>query len=65
MPRAEPDSARRCRLCGCTDEEPCFDWDTGEACAWVAEDLCDGCSWGGPAAPRGHGPDDEQVGDVS
>jgi hypothetical protein len=31
-------SVRRCRVCGCTDEEGCL-----EGCYWVAEDLCSSC----------------------
>lgn len=29
---------RRCRICGCTDYEPCY-LDDGP-CSWVEEDLC-------------------------
>lgn len=34
---------RECRICGCTDFTPCIDEDTGEPCAWAAEDLCTFC----------------------
>ncbi|HTB10971.1 MAG TPA: hypothetical protein VK752_05345 [Bryobacteraceae bacterium] len=30
--------ARRCRHCGCTDDEPCEG-----GCGWAAEDLCTSC----------------------
>ena len=32
-----------CRVCGCTDENPCFDED-GEPCAWLEPDLCTLCA---------------------
>lgn len=36
-----------CRKCGCTDDRACVDlW--GDACWWVAEDLCSAC---GPPDP--------------
>lgn len=31
--------ARRCRVCGCTDKEPCVD-----GCWWVKPDLCSRCA---------------------
>ena len=34
---------RRCRVCGCTELEPCIVEATGETCAWIEEDLCDFC----------------------
>jgi cytochrome c5 len=49
---------RSCRVCGCTDARACWDWETGP-CHWVAADLCSACSFGGPAAAPGHGPDDD------
>lgn len=40
MPAAkEPE--RHCRICGCTDEEAC--WDTGSPCYWIEPDLCSAC----------------------
>ena len=33
----------RCRCCGCTDFDACVDPETGEACHWVAPDLCSAC----------------------
>jgi hypothetical protein len=35
---------RRCRVCGCTDDDchQCIE-KTGEPCWWVEEDLCSAC----------------------
>jgi hypothetical protein len=30
---------RRCRVCGCTDEQPCVG-----GCTWVSDDLCSACA---------------------
>lgn len=30
---------RRCRVCGCSDEQPC-----AGGCTWVSEDLCSACA---------------------
>jgi hypothetical protein len=30
---------RRCRICGCTDDDPC-----PEGCYWVEDDLCSACA---------------------
>lgn len=30
---------RRCRVCGCTDDNPCEG-----GCEWVEEDLCSSCA---------------------
>lgn len=40
---------RRCRTCGCTDDDcrQCIE-KTGQACHWIAEDLCSACA---PAEP--------------
>ena len=35
--------AQKCRVCNCTDVEPCFDPATGSACYWVEVDLCSTC----------------------
>jgi hypothetical protein len=46
---------RICRMCGCTDEDPCFNESVGafapldgeypdETCHWVEKDLCSFCS---------------------
>lgn len=32
-----------CRVCGCTDEDPCIDGD-GLPCAWAEPDLCTICA---------------------
>ena len=32
-----------CRVCGCTNDWPCFDSRTGDTCGWVAADLCSMC----------------------
>lgn len=36
---------RKCRICGCTDEDcrQCIE-KTGFACHWVEEDLCSACN---------------------
>ena len=52
--RPAPENARECRICGCTDRRACFG-----GCHWIGPDLCSQCGEGGPAASRGHGPDDE------
>lgn len=33
---------RKCRICGCTDTEPCID-SGGNTCAWAEYDLCTAC----------------------
>ena len=36
---------RRCRVCGCTDDECSYCIAlTGEPCSWVDEDLCSACA---------------------
>lgn len=35
-------AARRCRVCGCTDDHACVDPEFG-ACWWVEADLCSHC----------------------
>ena len=44
------DGERRCRVCGCTDDEPCVtpDRTTGllMPCAWREPDLCSACADG-------------------
>lgn len=34
---------RRCRICGCTDRQPCFDPARGLACYWWEPTLCSTC----------------------
>ena len=34
---------RRCKVCGCTDDNACIDKKTGEPCHWVETDLCSNC----------------------
>jgi len=51
---------RRCRACGCTNEEAC-----PEGCSWVEEDLCSECVPKKPApkvraAPIGRKPDSKK-----
>lgn len=43
-PEASP-GVRRCRVCGCTDDDcrQCIE-KTGEPCHWVEEDLCSACA---------------------
>lgn len=38
-----PVRARRCRVCGCTDERACRDG-RGNACHWLEPDLCSHCA---------------------
>lgn len=40
----DPDLERRCRVCGCTDDDcrQCVE-KTGEPCRWVEADLCSAC----------------------
>lgn len=40
----DPDDVRRCRSCGCTDDDcsRCIER-TGAPCWWVAPDLCSAC----------------------
>ncbi|MEN6607793.1 MAG: hypothetical protein ABFD60_11155 [Bryobacteraceae bacterium] len=42
-PAPEAPPARFCRVCGCTEDEPCVNLE-GQGCHWVAEDLCSACS---------------------
>jgi len=37
------DDVQSCRICGCTDTNPCIDKKTGEPCHWVEDDLCSSC----------------------
>jgi hypothetical protein len=37
----ESDVARSCRICDCTDDEPC-----PGGCHWVGPDLCSSCEGG-------------------
>jgi predicted Fe-S protein YdhL (DUF1289 family) len=36
--RHDRDGYIRCRVCGCTEREPCH-----PPCYWAEDDLCDGC----------------------
>lgn len=36
----------RCRLCGCSDVEPCINARSGMTCWWIAADLCSFCAVG-------------------
>jgi len=42
--RPDEPGSRRCRVCGCTDEDcsGCIER-TGEPCHWVEADLCSAC----------------------
>ena len=43
---AAPSSdVRRCRVCGCTDDNPCVDFG-GDSCSWAEDDLCSACADG-------------------
>lgn len=40
-----------CRVCGCTEDDPCALEDIGNgitACCWIAPDLCSACRSYGP-----------------
>lgn len=37
-----------CEVCGCTDNNACYDQPTGQVCGWADEDLCTFCGTGGP-----------------
>jgi hypothetical protein len=42
-----PESVRRCRVCGCTDDDCSYCIErTGSPCYWVEEDLCSACAEG-------------------
>ncbi len=32
-----------CRVCGCTDDNACWDTKAGRPCNWVEPDLCSAC----------------------
>jgi hypothetical protein len=51
----EETKKRRCRVCGCTDDDcrQCIE-KTGEPCYWVEDDLCSACI-GEPAAEPSEG----------
>jgi len=34
---------RSCRVCSCTDDDPCYDEDFEQTCRWVEADLCSSC----------------------
>jgi len=34
---------RRCRVCGCTDDNACWDPVANHPCYWVEDDLCSAC----------------------
>jgi hypothetical protein len=40
----DAESMAVCRVCGCTDWEPCIDEQSGEPCHWAGEDLCSQCA---------------------
>ena len=39
----------RCRSCGCTDDNACWDPKAGHPCYWVEADLCSACVGREPA----------------
>ncbi len=43
-PSPKPQPPRRCRVCGCTDDDcsGCIER-TGHPCCWVEDDLCSAC----------------------
>jgi hypothetical protein len=34
---------KRCRKCGCTDDNACQHFESGQTCFWVQDDLCFAC----------------------
>lgn len=36
-------AVRKCRVCGCTENNACIDPETGWPCHWIEEDLCSAC----------------------
>lgn len=39
----EQSTIRACRVCGCSEYDPCIDPATDEPCHWVEWDLCSAC----------------------
>lgn len=35
--------SRKCRACGCSEFDACYDERLGGGCAWVEPDLCSNC----------------------
>jgi len=46
LPQLQRAQVRRCRVCGCSEDNACIDPDTGEPCYWVEPDLCSACATG-------------------
>ncbi|MEO5774912.1 MAG: XRE family transcriptional regulator [Sphingomicrobium sp.] len=42
-----------CRICGCTDYDPCMTGDPCYGCCWVEADLCSACADEARALPEG------------
>ena len=40
----EKSGAGTCRICGCTENNPCIDDNSGDTCSWVEPDLCSACA---------------------
>ena len=38
------DIPQQCRVCGCTQNEACYDEIADASCHWVSDDLCSACS---------------------
>jgi hypothetical protein len=53
-------------MCGCTDENACYDEPTDQVCGWAGEDLCTFRATGGPPSFvwAGLGGEEEQVPDL-
>lgn len=34
---------RHCKVCGCSEFDPCFDADLQDGCAWVSRNECSVC----------------------
>jgi hypothetical protein len=35
---------KQCRVCHCSDDDPCIDDETGTRCHWVESNLCSFCA---------------------
>ena len=57
-----------CEVCGCTDDNACYDKPTGQVCGWADEDLCMFCAAGGAPsfvwAGSSAGGEEEEVPDL-
>ena len=52
---AQAPPPRLCRLCACSENDPCWDAAAQSACAWAATDLCTACAALAPAPNQENG----------